>query len=309
MLSSIWDDLKREYEYGNMISRLMIINISIFILYSCVNVLVFIFTQGTLITWFDEFMQHFCMSSNWRILVWQPWSIVTHFFLHFGFGHILWNMAALYFFGSVYGDLLGDQRVLPLYILGGLAGAVAYFCSAMILPGIGSYALGASASIMAIVVAAGIKAPNYQMRLILLGDVKLKYIVMVMLLLDMIGVRSMDGGIGANSGGHIAHLGGALMGFIFINRLNNGYDMGAPVNRFLDSILNLYKRMRGEHRPKPTVAHRNREATTVRRERASKTNAVANQQELDVILEKIKEKGYDSLSKEEKEALFNASKQ
>ena len=308
MLSSIWDDLKREYEYGNMISRLMIINIGIFVVYIFVHLVTYILTQGK-DGFIDQFMYHFCMSSDWRVFIWQPWSIFTHFFLHFSLGHVLWNMVALYVFGSIFGDLLGDQRVLPLYILGGVAGALAYFCSALILPDIGSYALGASASIMAIVVAAGLKAPNYQMRLILIGDVKLKYIVMVMLLLDMIGVRSMDSGMGANSGGHIAHLGGAVMGFIFINRLNNGYDMGVPINRFLDSIISLYKRIRGQHRPKPKVAYKNNEATTVRRERTPKTNAVANQQELDVILEKIKEKGYDSLSKEEKEALFNASKQ
>ena len=132
---------------------------------------------------------------------------------------------------------------------------------------------------------------------------------MVMLLLDLIGVRSMDGGIGANSGGHFAHLGGALMGFIFINRLNDGHDMSAFVNRILDSMVNFYKRLRGEARPKPKVVFKNKENTPVRRESSSRNNPAANQNELDTILEKIKEKGYDSLTKEEKEALFNASKQ
>ena len=308
MLSSICDDLKREYEYGNMISRLIIINVGIFILYTFIHLVAYILMQGR-DGFIDEFMHHFCMSSDWRVFIWQPWSVVTHFFLHFSLGHVLWNMVALYVFGSIFGDLLGDQRVLPLYILGGIAGAVAYFCSALILPDIGSYALGASASIMAIVVAAGLKAPNYQMRLILIGDVKLKYIVMVMLLLDMIGVRSMDSGMGANSGGHIAHLGGAIMGFIFINRLNDGYDMSVFVNRILDSIVNFYKRLRGESRPKPKVVYKNKENTTARREPSSRNNPSANQNELDTILEKIKEKGYDSLTKEEKDALFNASKQ
>lgn len=309
MLSSIWDDLKREYEFGNMISRLIIINVGIFILYTFVHLVTYILMQGK-DGFIDQFMYHFCMSSDWRVFIWQPWSIVTHFFLHFSLGHVLWNMVALYVFGSIFGDLLGDQRVLPLYILGGLAGALAYFCSALILPGIGSYALGASASIMAIVVAAGLTAPNYQMRLILIGDVKLKYIVMVMLLLDMIGVRSMDSGMGANSGGHIAHLGGAIMGFIFINRLNDGYDMSVFVNRILDGIVNFYKRLRGESRPKPKVVYKKKENATVGREASSRKNSpAANQNELDTILEKIKEKGYDSLTKEEKETLFNASKQ
>jgi membrane associated rhomboid family serine protease len=302
MISSIWDDLRREYEYGNMISRLIIINVSIFFIYNFAYFIIYVLSQGNAMA-FDGFMHYFCMTSDWRTLLLQPWSIFTHFFLHFGIGHILWNMVALYVFGSIFGDLLGDQRILPLYILGGLAGALAYFCSAMFLPNIGSYALGASASIMAIVVAAGVKVPNYQIRLILIGDVKLKYIVMVMVLLDMIGVRSMG-----ESGGHIAHLGGAVMGFIFINRLNEGYDMSVFVNRILDGIVNLYKRMRGEARPKPKVVHRNREETNVRRTRTERTSNTTNQEELDTILEKIKQKGYDSLSKEEKEALFNASK-
>ena len=303
MISSIWDDLKREFEYGNMISRLIIINVSIFVIYNFAYFIIYVLSQGNALS-FDGFMQYFCMSSDWRTLLWQPWSIFTHFFLHFGIGHILWNMVALYVFGSIFGDLLGDQRILPLYILGGLAGALAYFCSAMFLPNIGSYALGASASIMAIVVAAGIKVPNYQMRLILIGDVKLKYIVLVMLLLDMIAVRS----VASNSGGHIAHLGGALMGFIFINRLNDGYDMSVFVNRILDGIVNFYKMLRGQSRPKPKVAYKKRENAAVRNTRSERANTSVNQQELDTILEKIKEKGYDSLTKEEKEALFNASK-
>jgi membrane associated rhomboid family serine protease len=307
MLSSVWGDLKREYEYGNMVSKLIIMNVTVFFIYHIFKFFIFVITQGSADAAFDSFMNHFCISSDWKILLWQPYSIFTHFFLHFQIGHILWNMVGLYVFGEIVGDLLGDQRVLPLYILGGLAGAAAYMLSIFLPYQPASYALGASASIMAIVVAAGLKAPNYLMRIILIGEVKLKYIVMVMVLLDMIGAQSMS-----NSGGHIAHLGGALMGFLFINRLNSGYDMSVPINRVLDGFINFFNRLKGQaSRSKPTTNNNRRRennaATREERRPQPTPSKEVGQDKIDAILEKIKQKGYDSLSAEEKEALFKAS--
>jgi membrane associated rhomboid family serine protease len=303
MFSSIWDDLKREYEYGNMVSRLVIINVGIFFAYCVIYFLIYLFTQGKGQILFENFISsNFALPTDLRAFIWKPWSLFTHFFLHQGFGHILWNMVSLYFFGTIFGDLLGDQRVLPLYILGGLAGAITIFISKLFLPNIGEYALGASASIMAIVLATGLKAPNYLIRLILIGDVKLKYIVLVIILLDMIGASSV-----VNSGGHLAHLGGAFMGYLYTSNLNNGRDLAAPVNRILDKIILFYQTITGKNKKKPTVAHRNFD-NPPRERKKQNTNGVS-QDKIDKVLEKIKEKGYDSLSDEEKQMLFNASRE
>ena len=178
MLSSIWDDVKQQFSYGNMIIRLIIVNVSIFLVINLMKV--FLHHGGAPDNWYDRILGWFKISSDPLEVIMHPWSIFTHMFMHVDFWHILWNMLFLYWFGRILGDLLGDKRILPIYVLGGLAGALAFFLSVNLLPyGSGGThtALGASAGIMAIVVAAGMIAPEYNLRLILLGDVKLKYIV------------------------------------------------------------------------------------------------------------------------------------
>lgn len=318
MLQSILNDVKREFSYGNMVTRIIIVNIVVFIAINIFKLVLFISNGGQLPALYDQVLHFFCMSSEWPYFLTHPWGLITSMFLHEGFWHILWNMLFLYWFGRIVGDFIGNQRILPIYLLGGIAGAILFFASANLLPNmpIGRFALGASAGVMAIVVAAGAISPDYIMRLLFIGDVKLKYIVAVLVFLDLIVIPN-----GGNTGGHIAHLGGAFFGWFFVFQLRNGNDLSRPVNNIIDSISNFFKSLfSGETRRKPKVAYRNpnrKEQVKARRQRSSSSRGQAasdsgkqegHQEKLDAILDKIKQSGYDSLSAEEKEFLFNASK-
>lgn len=314
MLQSIWDDAKRELSRGNMITQLIIINVAVFVIINLVRLFLFLGNGGSVPELYSTILHFFCMSSDWKFFLTHPWGMFTSMFLHEGFWHLLWNMLFLYWFGRIVGDFIGDQRIVPLYLLGGLTGAVVFFISANLLPyGMGGrFALGASAGVMAIVVAAGTISPDYIMRLLLLGDVKLKYIVAVLVFLDLILIPN-----GGNTGGHFAHLGGAFFGWLFVTQLRNGNDFSEPVNNILDRIRDFYDRITsGKSKGRrPKVVYRNpnrqRSTTSSRGQAASDTNngnSSAYQEKLDKILDKIKDSGYDSLTKEEKEFLFNASK-
>jgi membrane associated rhomboid family serine protease len=316
MFESIWNDVKREFNHGNMVTRIIIINVAIFVAVNIFKLVLFVSNGGQLPGIYDTVVHFFCMSSDWKFLLTHPWGIITSMFLHEGFWHILWNMLFMYWFGRIVGDFIGNQRILPIYLLGGIAGAILFFVSANLLPnmGIGRYALGASAGVMAIVVAAGAISPDYVMRLLFLGDVKLKYIVAVLVFLDLIVIPD-----GANTGGHIAHLGGAFFGWFFVFQLRNGTDLSLPVNNLISTISNFFSSLfSGSRRSKPKVAYRNpnRPKNQTRGERrtrksegqAASDNTDQHQERLDRILDKIKQSGYESLSAEEKEFLFNASK-
>ncbi|MEL6659071.1 MAG: rhomboid family intramembrane serine protease [Bacteroidota bacterium] len=322
MFRSIWEDIKREFSYGNMVTRLVIINVMVFIVVNLVWVALQIANGYKTSSFYSEFLSFFAMSSYWLDVLTHPWAIITSMFLHEGFFHILFNMLLLYWFGRIIGDLLGDHRVLPLYLLAGLAGNVVYFITAnLILPyAPGSIAYGASGAVMGIVIAAAVLAPEMEMRLLLLGNIKLKYIAAGLLLIDIIGIGGMN-----NTGGHFAHLGGAAFGWFFIRRLQSGDDLSAPVNNFLNKIREFFRGLgqdRGEKKGRgPRVAYRNPNNKTQAspqqnrfgRRKSNRTKGkgspeLSHEERVDAILEKIKESGYENLTEEEKKFLFNASK-
>jgi membrane associated rhomboid family serine protease len=296
MFRSIVDDIKYSYRSGNMITRLIIINVFIS--------LVFILTKALLRH--DPgvqaaFIQFLAIPGDPFSLLLKPWTLVTHMFIHADFWHLLWNMLFLYWFGRIVGDMIGDQRILPLYFLGGIVGAIAYVASYQLFQGIGSYALGASAAVMAIVVTAGAIAPDYVMRLIIIGDVKLKYIVLFVLVMDILGVANSS-----NTGGHIAHLGGAAFGFFFVRQLREGIDLAEPLDRQFKKIAAFFsgkveKKQKSNLNVKYRSPGKKRDIKPTQRDESF-------QERLDGILDKIKEKGYESLTDEEKEFLFMASK-
>jgi len=310
MLKSIWEDIKREYQYGNMITRIVIINFSVFALLHLVGLILWASNGGVKPPIYREIVYFFSMSSDAWFLLTHPWVIITSIFLHEGIWHIAMNMLFLYWFGRIVGDFIGNHRVLPIYILGGLVGNLFFFLSANVLSYGGGgtvYALGASGGVMAIVVASGVLSPDYRMRLLLFGEVKLKYIVAVLVFLDIIG---MAGNI--NTGGHFAHIGGALFGGLFISLLRNGTDLSAPFNKVIQ-WLNPRLQQRGSKKRKPSkvpfMVYKNEGA--IQRKKIENYPAPSDddfQQRLDSILEKIKSTGYDSLTQEEKEFLFQASK-
>lgn len=302
MFKSLWEDAKREYHRGNMVTRLVMINVAVFVF---VNLLkIFLRAWSGFGTSGPDDTLHFLMISSdmWHNFT-HPWVFITSMFLHEGFFHILFNMLFLYWFGRIVGDLIGDRHILPLYLLGGLVGGITFIASANLLGyGGGSvhFALGASGAVMAIVVASAVIAPDYMMHLILIGAVRLKYIVLVLVFLDMIAVANMT-----NTGGHFAHLGGALFGYLFVTQLRNGADWSSPINNFFDKIGAFFGNI--GNRKGPRVVYRNKNKSK-RPHASSDSDLMPHQEKLDSILEKIKHSGYDSLTTEEKEFLFKASK-
>ncbi len=302
MFQSIFEDLKREFSTGNIITRLVLINIGVFIAINAVWVITKMINGGTASPLYYDILHFFCVSSSIMHNITHPWVFLTSIFLHEGFWHLLWNMLFLYWFGRIVADLIGDNKILPLYLLGGLVGCVVFWASAQIFPYYGNgetYALGASAGVMAIVMTSGMIAPDYNLRLLLIGDVKLKYVVGVLILVDIFGLAS-----DVNTGGHFAHLGGVLMGWFFVQQLREGNDWSEGVNNMLFKIKDFF-------REKKETVHTAKERKLVvkkhYRQKPDKLSDMEVQERIDMILDKIKAKGYDSLSNEEKDFLNNAS--
>ena len=297
MFKSIIDDVKQNFSMGNMVTRLMIVNVAVFI----VSALLIAFSR---LYPFDTFIyKYFALSALPSVFLYKPWTFLTHMFLHTGLYHILWNMVGLNLFGRITGDLLGDRRILPLYIFGGLLSAAAYIASYHIFANVhGAIAMGASGSIMAIAMTAGLIAPDYIVRLLLIGDVKIKYIVFAFIFFDIIGTQATE-----NTGGHFAHLGGALAGLLFIFLYKKGFDVLLPFERLFGFIAqSTEQKAPVKYRPRLKVEHR-AESLVKRVSSHLQEDELPYQEKLDRILDKIKEKGYDKLTKEEKEFLKEAS--
>ena len=267
---------------------------------------------------FDDFKREFTKTDNTlvnmlqlpaspREFLYKPWTIITYFFTHEGIFHILFNMLFLYWFGRLVDEYLGSKRLIALYILGGIAGGVTYMVIYNLLPYFHSQVaeaqmLGASAAAFSVAVGASTLLPNYTFQLIFLGAIRIKYIAFFYIILSLAQT------IGPNPGGNLAHLGGALTGYLFIKLLQNGTDLGKPLYVLMDIWNQLFKK-----RPPMRVTHRQREvhrSTTMYASAPSPTSVeMPDQDEIDSILDKISKSGYESLTKEEKQKLFKASQQ
>lgn len=312
MFSSIWQDVKSQFSHGNMLTRIIWVNVGGFLLL-LLSKLIMMPIGG--LDLYEQFKQSLMIGADWKHNLTHPWVFITHMFLHEDLWHLLRNMVGLYWFGRIVGDLLGDRRVLPMYLLSGLVGGLAFFAAANTVGqlGFGAYALGASAAVLGILCVAGVTAPNYLIHLFIIGDVRLKFIVLFFLVLDLTAVSS---GIGGNIGGSFGHLGGAAMGFLIAQQLSHGNDWTVPVNRVLDGITSFFGNLFSPKRPQPKTAYRNpdlkkqpagRTERRAARRPADASGDLSYQEQLDAILDKIKLTGYDSLSASEKEFLFNAS--
>lgn len=231
-------------------------------------------------------------------LIKQPWSLFTYMFLHEGFFHLLFNMLGLYWFGQLLEEYIGGKKFAWIYIFGGLTGALLFILMYNVFPAfenslLASRTLGASAGVLAIAVATATLLPNYQFMLFFFGLVKIKYIVLFYVLLDVINIA------GDNAGGHIAHLGGAILGFCYIRQLRSGNDISSPFSNFGKKLSSLFKK-----KSKMKVAYKNTE-----NERRNIKKQPSKQEIIDRILDKISKTGYEGLTKEEKEILFKASQE
>lgn len=302
---SVIQDIRSAFSRrDNALNQLIILNALVFAILIIVNAILGL--SGAEVVQVMIARQLELPSDLWMLLR-HPWTVLTYAFVHRDFWHILWNMLNLYWFGQLIREYLGDRRLVSLYVLGGLAGAALFLISYNLIPklvdGPGALVVGASGAVSAIIVAAATLLPDYTFMLILIGPVKIKWVAAVVVLLSIAGVN------GGNTGGDIVHLGGALLGFIFIKQLQAGRDLGTPVQ----AIGNWFGRLFGT---RPTM----RVSSSVRRPEPVTTKAASNngkttpsgqpmQEEVDLILDKISRSGYESLSKEEKQKLFRASQQ
>ena len=299
---SLTQDIRAAFaKRDNALNQLIIINVLVFAVMIVLNGIFTLTQRPDYTARLDQLLQ---LSSSVPVLLHHPWTLLTYAFVHAGFLHIIFNMLNLYYFGQLIREYLGDRRLVSLYILGALVGGIFFLLAFNFLPvfqGTSTSVVGASAAVTAVIVAAATLLPDYTFMLFLIGPTKIKWIAAVVLLLSVAAIN------GGNPGGGIAHLGGALLGYVFVRQLRAGRDLGRPVVATGSWLGNLFQR-----RPAAPmkVTHRATAASSARPGQSAKATATyAAADEIDTILDKISRSGYESLSKEEKQKLFQASQQ
>lgn len=305
MRENILDEFKNAFNRpNNGLIQIILINVAVFVIIKFLYVtLWFLDSRGL----YEVILRYIMLPADPVKFIFQPWSLITYFFTHEGFFHILFNMLFLYWFGKLIQEFIGDQKVISLFVLGGIIGGLLYILLYNILPQFNteSYMLGASAGVFAVVVGAATFMPNYTMYLLLLGPVRIKYIAIFYVLLSFFSIP--DG----NAGGNIAHLGGAAIGYIYIKQLQKGNDMGLWIFSVLDFFKGFFTKrsnIRVSYNKKTQQTSRKKEKAKVKVNKSGSKPNSPSQDEIDAILDKISQSGYESLSKEEKQKLFSASK-
>ena len=288
---SIIDEVKESFHKGTTLHKLIYLNLGLFLTVQIVRIVLFLSNSYEL---FDGFLDYLAVPANLEVLGRRPWTLVTYMFLHVDFIHILMNLLWLYWFGTMFIQELGVKKLLSTYILGGLVGGLLYVIFYNVFPVFepvkeSSIALGASASVMAVVVATATYQPERRMNLMFIGPVKIIYIALIMFIFTSMVDFSV------NTGGKIAHIGGALMGFIFARYYKRGTDISKGFDRLMDKIATWFK----PRKEKLKVSYK-RSADDIEYNKQKKEE----QKEIDEILDKISKAGYDSLSAREKELLF-----
>ena len=272
---SIADEIKRTYRQGGTLTRLLLINIGVFVAYGLVQLALFV--AGSPAN--HAYTHLLAVPADLRQLLLHPWTLLTYMFFHEELFHIIFNMLWLWWFGQLFMQSHTGRQLRGVYLLGGLSGALLFILAYNLLPAFnahGAMALGASASVMAVVFAVAVRHPNQPIGLLFIGTVRLKYLALATVLIDLVSIPA------SNAGGHIAHLGGALFGFIFARQLAKGRDLSQlPFSRKQQAQANSWP-FGQQSKPKQTLS----------------------EQQLNQILDKISRSGYDSLSRAEKKALF-----
>jgi membrane associated rhomboid family serine protease len=289
----IWDDIKLTFRNGSNLTRLIYINVVVFILITIVAAIGVLLNDQNISA---KALDLLSVPASYHILLTRPWTLITYMFTHKDIWHILFNMLWLYSFGRIFLEYLDERKLVAVYLLGGICGALVYILAFNYFPAFknvvaDSVAIGASASVMAIVIAIAAYVPDYTVQLFLLGRIKIKYLALGIFVFTSV----MD--FSVNSGGKLAHIGGAFFGYFYIVNLRHGRDIGKGFNKMLDFFVTIFK-----PRKKLKVTHKK-----VATEYEYNRNKADHQKLINNILEKISKGGYDSLTKEEKETLFNES--
>ena len=299
------NNFRHKINTASVSEKLIAVNVAVFVLFFLFRTLAFLFQfpQNLLLEWFV-----FPKELGEYIL--KPWSIITYAFLHSGIWHILSNMLILYFSGVYFLNYFSGRKLLNFYFLGAIFGALVYMLSYNLFPAFSelgrSYLLGASAAVMSVLVGIATHIPHMRVRLMLIGSIKFWWIAAFLVVLDIIQIPI------SNPGGHLAHLGGAAFGYVYAVQLGKGNDFAAGFGKILDwfgSVLNLSSSapQRGRRSNLKTV-HRKKKTSSANSYASPARNRKEEQAKVDAILDKISKSGYDSLTKQEKDYLFNAGK-
>ena len=289
---NIIEDLKLQYKLGGITNRLIYWNVGCFLISYVLPGILKVFGLELSI------VQYVSLSSNPSDLLWKPWSVISYAFFHFDFFHILFNMLVLNFASQLFLTFFTQKQFFGLYLLGAIFGG-AVFIATYYLLNMSAPMIGASAAIMAILMAATTYQPLMDVRLLLIGKVKLWHITAVLLILDLMQLRL------GNMGGHISHLAGAFFGFVYIKALEGGTDMSVIVTKIIDFFVNGFRKSPSTPFKK---VHKNYSKPVERRTTSRIVTKDKTQQQIDEILDKISQSGYDSLTKEEKDFLFKSGK-
>jgi membrane associated rhomboid family serine protease len=289
----IWDDILKTFRKGSNLTKLIYINAGVFLLITVAAIIGFLLNSQVLPAKVLAFLS---VPADLNDLVFRPWTLLTYMFTHKDILHILFNMLWLYWFGKIFLEYLDQRKLVAVYLLGGLSGAILYIISFNIFPAFTgmvseSVAIGASASVMAIVIAISAYVPDYSINLLLFGRIRIKYMALAIFILTSVVDFSV------NSGGKLAHIGGAIFGYMFTINLRKGRDITRGFNRIIDFFAILFKpgkKMRVTHKRAANEYDYNK----VRVERQTRINE---------ILDKISKGGYESLTREEKDILFRES--
>jgi membrane associated rhomboid family serine protease len=290
---NIWNDIGKTFRSGSSLTRLIYINIVVFLLISIGSIIGYLLNNQTISL---NILNLFSVPSSIKAFLLRPWTLITYMFTHKDILHILFNMLWLYWFGTIFLEYLDQKKLVAVYLLGGISGAVVYIISFNVFPVFNqvvteSVAIGASASVLAIVVAIAAYVPDYSVNLFLLGRIKIKYVALAIFILTSV----MD--FSVNSGGKLAHIGGAMFGYIYTVSLRRGTDLGKGLNKIIGFFATVFK-----PRKKLRVTYKKRSTDyEFNKARAD------HQEQINKILEKISKGGYDSLTKEEKDLLFRES--
>lgn len=294
-MNTIWNDIKSNLKKEGNFTKLLYINIAIFLLFKTITVFGFLFNINDTNNFVESYLS---LPSNLSDLVKKPWTIITYMFVHKDFFHLLFNMVWFHLGSKLFLQYFNGKQLISTYILGGIFGGLIYIIAFNSFPVFydvvfNSKVMGASASVLAIFIAIASYTPNIHISFPFIGNIKLKHIAITLVVLDFLSISP------ENPGGHISHLGGALFGYVYILLLKKGTDLSINFHNLL-SYFNFSKK------PTLTRVHKKRRS---RKTDDDYRNEKANRQEkINFILEKISKSGYDSLTKEEKELLFKESK-
>ena len=292
------DKFRYKLKTATVVEKLIAINIIVFILFYLARTISFLFQWPS-----DFLLEWFVFPKEPGEYIFKPWSIITYSFLHSGIWHILSNMLILYYAGIYFLQFFTARKFLTFFFLGVIFGALVYMLSYNLFPAFQatgrSYLLGASAGVMAVLVGIATHVPELRIRLLFLGSIKFWYIAAFLVLLDIIQIPI------SNSGGHLAHLGGALFGYMYASQLKRGNDIGSGFEKIIGSFLGMFD---NEKKPKSTMRTVYKKADATPRSTTVKISKTEKQQKIDSILDKISKSGYDSLTKQEKDFLFDAGK-